>query len=273
VKEVVDYVIGNGLYAILNDHWDGGWLELNPFYKSQDSVSKKERAIWTQIATYFKDYDEHLLFAGMNEVNKGSGDPAAEHLTVHQYYIQTFVDAVRGTGGNNLNRTLVIQSFCTNIKYAVDYLKIPNDVSAKKLMVEVHFYDPWEFCGEGGNVYLWGKNFLGNEHASNWGQEDWVEQAFGMMKTAFVNKGYPVVIGEFSVTYRKALPAAELAKHIQARNYYYNFVAKTAIADGIVPCVWDNGEITDKGCGLFDRTTNTMYYSDTIAALISAGKK
>jgi endoglucanase len=270
VREVVSYVIDNGMYAILNIHWDGGWLELHPFYDDQAAVNKKQKALWTQIAKHFIDFDEHLLFAGTNEVNRGSGDPEAEHLEVHLSYLQTFIDAVRSTGGNNEYRTLIVQTFCTNIQYGLDLFKIPKDPTPNRLMVEVHYYDPWQFCGEGGNVWLWGRAFEGSSHVADWGKEDWVDDRFSKMKAAFVDKGYPVVIGEYSVMYRKSLPDADLKDHIAARNYFLKYVTQTAVDNGIVPCYWDNGELTDQGCGLFDRKTNTPFYTDAIAALISA---
>ena len=72
VKEVVDYCIRDGLYVVLNDHWDGGWLE-NHIADTDAATIKKNKtiltALWTQIANVFKDYDEHLLFAGLNEPN------------------------------------------------------------------------------------------------------------------------------------------------------------------------------------------------------------
>src|SRR6185295_12256265 len=66
VKQVVDYAIGNGMYVILNGHWDGGWLEEHPLFSFQTAVNAKQQAYWTQIANQFKTYNERLLFAGTN---------------------------------------------------------------------------------------------------------------------------------------------------------------------------------------------------------------
>ncbi len=76
VKEVVDYCINDGLYVIINQHWDGGWIEHNGLTANTDINTTKAQLskIWTQIANEFKAYDEHLLFAGMNEPGVGSGD-------------------------------------------------------------------------------------------------------------------------------------------------------------------------------------------------------
>ena len=75
-------------------------------------------------------------------------------------YNQAFVDAVRATGGNNANRTLVVQGPATNIASACEsYFTLPTDVADKRMMVEVHFYDPWNFCllSDDNAVWFWGE--------------------------------------------------------------------------------------------------------------------
>ena len=97
VKEVVDYCINDSIYMIINIHWHGGWLENNVTTSAQAAVNAKQKNYWTQIAKYFKDYDEHLLFANANEPNVSD----AAGMSVLLSYHQTFIDAVRATGGNN----------------------------------------------------------------------------------------------------------------------------------------------------------------------------
>lgn len=271
VKEVVAYCLDNDMYAIINIHWDGGWLENNPTYAQQASVNKKQKALWEQIAVVFRDYDEHLLFAGTNEVHAGYNAPSAENLAVQMSYNQTFVDAVRSTGGKNTWRNLIVQGYNTNIEYTVNYLKLPKDPTANRTFVEVHYYDPWDFCGEegAGFKYLWGKNFTGNAGVSSWGQEAWLDQKFKLMKTTFGDKGYPVILGEFAATYRGSLAASQLANHIQARNYYHNYLVKTAKTNSLLPFYWDNGVTGNLGSGIFNRASLTVVHPETVEALVS----
>src|SRR5215213_244672 len=114
VKQVVDYAYNQNMYVVLNIHWDGGWLEEHPLYSYQQSVNQKQNNYWTQIANYFKNYNERLLFAGTNEVHADYNTPTTENNTVQQSFNQTFVNAVRATGGNNASRTLVVQTYNTN---------------------------------------------------------------------------------------------------------------------------------------------------------------
>src|SRR5674476_828830 len=108
VKRNVDYCIKDSMYVMINIHWDNGWLENHVTVADSASVNVMQKAYWTQIANYFKDYNEHLLFACANEPN--SQDDATGR-TVMESYIQTFIKAVRGTGGNNSSRTLISVSY------------------------------------------------------------------------------------------------------------------------------------------------------------------
>ncbi len=273
VKEVVDYCVSADMYAIINIHWDGGWLEENPTYDKQVEVNKKQKALWEQISVYFRDYDQHLLFAGTNEVHANYNAPSTENIEVQQSYNQTFVDAVRSTGGKNTWRNLLVQSYNTNVDYAISYLKMPTDVTANRMMAEIHYYDPYEFTlQESNSVFLWGKDFVGMKGAATWGLENWVDTQFAKLKTNFVDKGIPVVMGEYAATLRTSLTGNDYTNHVKARNYYLNYVTKVAINNGIIPVYWDNGPTGDKASGLFNRITGEQVHTDAIEAIISAGK-
>jgi len=272
VQEVVDYCTANNMYVIINIHWDGGWLEEHPLYANQVEVNKKQKALWEQIAVYFRNSDEHLLFAGTNEVHANYNTPIAENIEVQQSYNQTFVDAVRSTGGKNTWRNLVVQSYNTNITFADEYMTMPNDAEGitDRLMAEVHFYDPYDFTlDQNSSIYLWGAEFAGSSHVSNWGQEAWVDEAFGIVKAKFVDNGIPVILGEYAATLRASLSIAAYADHIKARNHYLNYVNTKAKENGLIPFYWDNGHTGDNGSGLFNRSTGEKVYPDAIAAIVS----
>ncbi|MDD4991263.1 MAG: cellulase family glycosylhydrolase [Paludibacter sp.] len=270
VKQVVDYCYKNNMYVILNIHWDGGWLENNPTYAKQSLINSKQRAYWEQIATYFKDYDEHLLFAGTNEVHKDYNTPSTENFAVQLSFNQTFVNAVRSCGGKNYYRNLVIQSYNTDIDHAVNKLKIATDVVANKLFVEVHYYSPWDFCGQETNgISLWGIPYKSFGTESTWGQEDYVRTQFGKMKTNFVDKGYPVILGEYGVTRRLTLTGTALTNHLAARAYYFQYITQQAKINGMVPCVWDNGGTGNNGMGTFNRADGSAADRQALKALMT----
>ncbi|RKD92032.1 cellulase family glycosylhydrolase [Mangrovibacterium diazotrophicum] len=265
VKEVVDYCVSNNVYVILNIHWDGGWLENNCTVVAKDGVNAKQAAIWKQIAKYFRDYDEYLLFAGANEPNADT----QEQADVLKTYMQTFVDVVRATGGKNTYRNLIIPGPNTDIDKTNDLMSLPTDATANRLMAEVHYYSPWNFCGLeadaswGKMFYFWGAdNHMtdGGDRNASWGEEDYVDAQFKKMKTKFVDQGVPVILGEFAPIRRdlSAYDASWQQKHDDSRAWFSEYVVKQAKAHGMVPFYWDNGPTSAGASGIFDRTTNAV---------------
>ncbi|WP_321334044.1 cellulase family glycosylhydrolase [uncultured Bacteroides sp.] len=275
VKEVVDYCVDNNMYAILNIHWDGGWLENNPTAAKQEEVNKEQQALWTQIAVYFRGYDEHLLFAGTNEVHMDGvyTDPTTENITVQQSYNQTFVDAVRATGGKNAYRNLIVQTYNTNIAYGVKYMEMPADAVQNRVMAEVHYYDPYDFAlNEGSSVYYWGEEYKQYGSVGSWGQEDYLDASFASVKTSFVDKGYPVILGEYGAIRRSSLTGDALTHHLASRAYYLKSVTACAKKYGLVPFYWDNGSTGSNGMGLFNRSAATVFDQQAVDALVQGAE-
>ncbi len=268
VKEVVDYCMANDMFVILNSHWDGGWLEEHPTYDKQEEVNMKHQAYWEQIATYFRDYDERLLFAGTNEVRANYNAPSNENIEVQESYNQTFVDAVRSTGGKNVYRNLIVQTYNTNIEHGLNHFTPPEDDAENRLFVEVHYYDPYEFTlKEDGNT-LWGEPFQDGD-VSDWGQEDHVDNQFARLKSNYVDKGMPVVLGEYGAVHRSSLSGEDYEKHVEARSYYLEYVTNAAVENGIIPVYWDNGHDGNNGFALFNRSDGAILDSKALNALLT----
>ncbi|MCU4164025.1 cellulase family glycosylhydrolase [Carboxylicivirga caseinilyticus] len=264
VKEVVDYCVDNEMYAIINTHWDGGWLEEHPVYSKQEEINKQLYALWQQIGVYFRDYDEHLLFAGTNEVHEDYSEPSSENIEVQQSFNQTFVNAVRSTGGKNYYRNLIVQTYNTNIGWGLKYFELPTDVVNNRLFVEVHYYDPYEFTlkTDAGYNTQWGQGYT---DVTSWGQEDYLQEQFGKMKAAYYDLGYPIILGEYGAIYRSSLSGTALQLHNESRNYFLKTVTSEAKANGFIPFIWDNGA---GDFGLFNRSTGAQIKSDAIQAII-----
>jgi hypothetical protein len=229
---------------------------------NQDKVNKRQRAYWTQIANYFKGYDEHLLFAGANE--PGAHDSI--QMSVLLSYHQTFIDAVRATGGNNISRTLIFQGPSTDVENTYKLMKtLPKDIIADRLMAEVHYYTPYQFClmendaDWGKKFYYWGQgnhSITDAAHNATWGEESDVEKYFGKMKEQFVDKGIPVILGEFGAGKRKLSSPSDQVLNNASVESYYKCVVKTAVSKGLIPICWDvpgwlfnrnTGAILDRG--------------------------
>ncbi|MES2240265.1 MAG: cellulase family glycosylhydrolase [Bacteroidota bacterium] len=278
VKEVVQYCVDNDMYVILNIHWDGGWLENNITEAKKVANNAKQKAFWEQIATHLRGFDEHLLFASANEPNVED----ATQMVVLTSYHQTFIDAVRSTGGKNTYRTLVVQGPSTDIEKTNKLMTIlPVDPTPNRIMVEVHYYTPWNFCGLtkdeswGKMVYYWGANYhsiTDTERNATWGEEADLEKNFKLMKAQFVDKGIPVVLGEFGAIRRSDLTGAALTLHLDSRSYYLKSVVKQAKANGLIPFYWDEGSTTNNGFGIFKRSDNTVFDTQALTGLLDGLK-
>lgn len=270
VEEVVNYALDNEMFVMINVHWDGGWMDA-PVYTSQEEINNKLAALWKQIALHFRDYDDQLLFAGTNEVHVKDyyGNPSNENIVVQSSFNQTFVNAVRETGGRNAYRHLIVQAFNTNIDHAYNYFELPVDNVEDKLMMEVHFYDPYDFALQESGIFKteWGAGFVGG-NVSDWGQEEWVNTAFGKMKSKFVDQNIPVIMGEYGAVLRANLTGDALTRHIQARNYYLEYVTRAALTNGIIPVYWDNGHYGNNGFALFNRADGSVVDAEALQALV-----
>ena len=253
VKQVVDYAYGQNMYVILNIHWDGGWLEEHPLYANQVANNQRQAAFWTQIATTFRDYNERMMFAGTNEVHADYGTPTAEHIEVQQSYNQTFVNAVRATGGNNASRTLVVQTYNTNIWHGINFFSLPTDTIANRLIVEVHHYDPYDYTlNPSGSCLYWGAPYPA-QGACTWGQEAYVDDLFNQARIEWVTQGIPVIVGEYGVATRPNL-------NMESRNYYLRYNNEAAYRNGIKTFYWDTGVLPSQsnGFALFNRNTGAI---------------
>ena len=264
--EVVDYCISNGMYAIINTHHED-WLESHPLKSEAEEVLRKERNLWRAIATYFRDYDEHLIFSGTNEVEINWQAPTRDNLEVQNRFNQCFVDAVRSTGGRNYYRNLIIQTYATNPDYSFDGLIFPDDVSDRRISIEFHYYRPagfsyMDFADYTESVYFWGKDYIQYNEEQSGEQEDYVDGFFRKIKSYWVDKGYPVVMGEYGAVTTINRSVGYEAEQIASRKYYMEYVTRAARTNGIVPFVWDNGSFNtvpdykNEYFGLFNRKEN-----------------
>lgn len=269
VKQVVGYCVNNGMYVLLNIHWDGGWLENNCTAAKKDSVNAKQKAFWEQIATEMRDFDEHLMFASANEPNTNS-DPT--QMAVLMSYHQTFVNAVRSTGGRNTYRTLVIQG--DNKLISVN--AFPSDPTPNRIMYEDHNYTPYQFTSLQGDA-TWGKMFYywGAGHHSTiepdrnatWGEESDQLQYFDYIKSKFIDNGIPVLMGEYGA-YRRggtAYVPLDLPTHNASVDYWITYVTRQALSHGLKPFFWDTGTI-------LDRRNNKVIDQETIDAIMAGAQ-
>ena len=280
VQEVVDYCVQNDMYAIVNMHGDGyttvsgSWLLCAS--SDQTKIKAKYKACWEQIADRFKNYDEHLIFESMNEEFDGTyGTPNKTAYNNINDYNQIFVDTVRQTGGNNDRRWLLIPGWNTNINYTADnygfvlptdqYLSSDIASGEKRIMISVHYYDPWDFCGtESADKTQWGSAATNQSKVPTWGDESYMASQFKKMHDKFVSQGYGVIIGEFGAINKANYDSRNKA----CRADYYQKVCYYAKQYKLVPVAWDNGFDGDYGFCLINRYSCQVTHQDIIDAMM-----
>ena len=253
VKEVVDWALAEDMYVMINTHHEE-WLDRNPFYSKQEENNRKLRALWTSIATYFRDYSQRLIFAGTNETTVNWAAPTTEQQAVQNSYNQTFVDAVRATGGKNYYRNLVVQTFACSPYHGLSGFTVPDDPVEERLSVEFHYYDPYEYCGSC-TYYYWGDAYKdkGQTPSSN---EQTMANLFDRIANTWTTKGLGVVIGEYGV----ANHYTEDDKQTQMENmqYYLKCLVSEAREHGFAAFAWDNNAFNNgpENFGIFKRWQN-----------------
>ncbi|MCR5587980.1 MAG: glycoside hydrolase family 5 protein [Lachnospiraceae bacterium] len=258
VEEVVNYCINADMYAIINIHWDSGWWSQ---FGAGDEWNAKAHArytsFWNQIAERFKDYSDKVIFESANEefceafnheINEeGYRESVDEtgNLTEDQCYElsnelnQEFVDIVRNSGGNNEFRHLLIAGIRTDIELTCDdRFKMPVDPAnegVNKLSVSVHYYTPWDYCGNGQNTLYWGSDE----------DKQQMLDLFTMMEK-FTKAGYGVMIGEYSVV---------VPQHNDIP-LFLNSLLTICKERSFLPILWDTPGL------YYDRKSCKMIYSD-----------
>lgn len=260
VEEVVRYARKAGMYVIINDHWDGGWYGMFGSESAETRALAMEayKGMWQQIAERFRDYSDYLIFESANEELGGRfdensplycSDSVVTYLTDDERYAltneinQTFVDVVRATGGNNATRFLLIAGYSTDINQTCDdRFQMPKDTVDSKLMVSVHYYDPWSYCGASSAV-----------SATKWGKVsdyEYMDQQLAKM-TKFTEAGYGVVIGEYG-----ALPCSDGLKDNTLA--YHTAFLDACTKYNLTNCLWDCS-------GLYKRVSQTFADDDILA--------
>jgi fibronectin type 3 domain-containing protein len=242
VKQTVDAAVDAGLYVMINCHADDNWLEASLTTSIDPVINAKMKDFWTQIATTFAGYDNHLLFAAANEPNVHSQD----EMKVLVYYYQTFVNAVRAAGGNNANRWLVLQS----VSDPTWMNALPTDTTPHRLMVEYHNYTPSLFSiihtdqSWGTAIYFWGQayHYSGDpSRNATWGEENETDAGYQQLADLYVSKGIPVMIGEFGASGVPLTDATEKAYNDASVLYWDKYLAESARAHGLSPFYWSTG--------------------------------
>lgn len=256
VQQVVDCILDEGLYCVLNVHHDGGgdgWLVASS-ESANGSAGTRFKGLWTNIAERFKDYDERLIFESFNEVldinRSWTSSTTKDGYSALNKLNQIFVDAVRATGGNNSTRNLMVQTYSgSSSDITLRSFVLPKDTVDGHLIVQVHSYDPQGFTS---TEATW------TTMTDKWGSDDQiatVEYFLEMVEDYSDSLGVPFVVGEFG---------AQSKNNDADRAQYAALMVSRGAEIGVKCFWWDEG-------GLFkiiDRTTGAVTAPKIVNALV-----
>jgi endoglucanase len=267
VGEIVGYALDEGMYAIVNDHWDGGWWGM--FGSANEATRARAMelyvAMWTQIADKFRDFPDTLILESANEElgnRLNDTDIAADSgaLSEDERYAkvdainQAFVDTVRASGGNNADRFLLVAGYDADIeKTCGARFAMPKDPAEDRLLVSVHYYEPSDYCV--------------NTGVGHWGAKDEYARMNALFKkmTAFTKAGYGVVVGEYGVSLRKDGSLKD-----NTLDFLGNLLDNCDVY-GYCPVLWDCGSFFKRSpIGAIGPEVAALYSGRSLAAL--AGK-
>ena len=262
VKEVVGWAVDDDMYVIMNIHWDSGWWE--GFPTAKERCMKRYTRIWEQLCDNFGDFGDKLMFESLNEEggweslwNRYGQDTTgkADSYALLNEINQKFVDVVRGSGGNNAERHLLIAGYCTDIDLTCDELFVMPDDPAGRCAVSVHYYTPSTFC-------ILDKDADWGKAKTAWGSpRDYKEldQYMDKMKEHFADKGVPVIIGEYG--------AVATANKTPEQVRTYNIaVCKAACERGLCPVLWDITGV------FYDRTSCKFKDEEMLKGMLDSKK-
>lgn len=270
VQEVVNYCIDNKMYVILNTHHDIN-KEKGYFPNSANLNSSKNyiTKIWAQVAAKFANYDEHLIFEGMNEPRlvghanewwpELTNAEVVDSINCINQLNQDFVNTVRATGGKNASRYLMVPGYVASPDGATnDYFRMPNDISSNnnKIIVSVHAYVPWNFAGlamADGGTNAWNINNSKDQSEVTWFMDN--------IYNKYTSRGIPTIIGECGVVDKN---------NLKTRVEYMSYYVAQAKARGILCILWDNNNFSGTGelFGYFDRRNCQFKFTEIIDGMV-----
>jgi endoglucanase len=256
VEQVAGYVLATGMYCIINTHHEG-WIY--PVEENEEQIAEKLSAIWLQISERFADYNEKLLFESMNEPRlfgteyEWNGGTAEARRVVNRLN-EVFIDTVRATGGRNALRHLMIPTYAASAEsVAVEAVSNAFPHDDDKVIVSIHAYTPTDFA-------------LNPQGTGRWlpeRQEEEIDWMFGRLKTHFLDKNIPVIMGETGAVNKDNLEA-----RVEWARYYFGKAREL----GIPAYWWDNGIFTARSetselFGFLDRHRAEFAFPEILEAI------
>lgn len=266
VREVTDWALEEGMFAIVNIHHDNYPDFFYPDTDHYETSAAYLSAIWKQMADCFADCDDHLILESMNEPRLSKNAAYEWYWTKDQpvcleaadcinRFNQLFVDTVRATGGNNATRYLAVPAYDANPYYTCeDAFMLPADTAENRIIIAAHAYTPYDFAL---NLKSGDTHFALTDNK----KKAEISLFMNRLYEKFVSKGIPVLLDEYG--------ALEKNGNLQDRVNFAAYYIASASARNITCFWWDNHAFQGNGerFGLLNRRTCTWVYPEIVLAI------
>src|SRR5262245_40912436 len=250
VVQTAQWAVDDGMYVFVNTHHDadGQWITFPAAASSAATIAAEVKAVWTQIATAFRSFNSNLMLECFNEPHNVNGNDEATKTDLNMY-LEACVNAIRGTGGANATRLIMIQPVgASPILDGIQSMMNASIIGDPNLLVSIHTYHPTNF-GLSQTRYAWGS------------ADDYTNMRNSITQELRVwLPTQPVVIGEWGSMGAQA--TTNRAAHALA-------YAQDVTTAGMVPIWWDNGGSGNGSYGLFNRTTGAQTFSTIVSAIMT----
>jgi endoglucanase len=241
VQEVVGWALDEGFYVMINIHHDS-WQWIATMPTDHDNVLNRYNAIWTQVAAAFRDASPRLVLESVNEPQFWGSSGDAENYALLAELNTSFHRIVRGTGGGNATRLLVLPTLHTNADQGrLDALTAEfAALNDPNLIATVHYYGYWPFS----------VNVAGGYRFDATAQADLLG-TFERLRTSFVNNGIPVILGEYGLLgFDRHTGTIEQGEKLK----FFELFGHQARTSKVTTMLWDNGQHFDRTAGVWRDT-------------------
>lgn len=226
IQEVVDAALDNNLHIIVNMHHHDALFD--------DPAGQKERFLsqWSQIAEYFKDYPDMLLFEVLNEPH-GNLTP--------DLWNEFFTDALAEIRQTNPERVVIMGVAEYGGLGGISKLQLPDD---EYIILSPHYYNPFNFTHQGAEwVGPDADAWLGTKWNDTEADRETVASEFSYALEFSETHHIPIHVGEFGA-YSKA--------DIESRERWTTFLARWFEEQGMSWAYWE----FSAGFGIYNPTTD-----------------
>ncbi len=204
VKKVVDYAYYLDLIVIIDTHCEIWYCNEKYTNETYENATKMIQTIWGRLSEEFADYDQGLIFEGMNEPEEYDigediewGTGTAEGREYINNLNQVFVDVVRAQGSKaNKERALLLPTYAASAQTkALEDFRVPDN--AGNVIMSVHAYWPYSFARTGNPL---NSHYPGSSVDYGGDYESDVNELFDKLERISGEKNIPIIIGEFAAT-------------------------------------------------------------------------